>query len=68
MVEVDYNHLLSMYADDALIYLTKPTTILYLKNLIFTYGYFSDYTFYVDKTIAMDIGANISDTVNSRWH
>ena len=56
-------HKISMYADDVLLYLTKPvTTIPCLKDIILTYGYFSGYKLNVDKTMAMDIGGNISDT------
>lgn len=57
-------HKISSYADDVLLYLTKPaTTIPYLKDLILRYGYFSGYKINVDKTMAMDIGGKISDTI-----
>uniref|UniRef100_A0A3P8SZA0 Reverse transcriptase domain-containing protein n=1 Tax=Amphiprion percula TaxID=161767 RepID=A0A3P8SZA0_AMPPE len=57
-------HKLSLYADDVLLYLTEPaTTIPHLKDLISTYGFFSGYKVNVDKTIAMDISGNISQSV-----
>ena len=52
-----------MYADNVLLYLTKPeTTIPYLNDIILSYGYFSGYKLNVDKTMAMSIGGNVSDT------
>uniref|UniRef100_A0A3Q1CI10 Reverse transcriptase domain-containing protein n=1 Tax=Amphiprion ocellaris TaxID=80972 RepID=A0A3Q1CI10_AMPOC len=49
---------------DVLLYLTEPaTTIPHLKDLISTYGFFSGYKVNVDKTIAMDISGNISQSV-----
>lgn len=58
------HHKLSLYADDVLLYLTKPaTTIPHLKNLISTYGFFSGYKVNVDKTTAIDISGNIAQSV-----
>lgn len=57
-------HKISLYADDVLLYLTKPaTTIPYLKDFILRYGYFSGYKINVDKTMAKVIGGKVSDTI-----
>lgn len=54
---------MSIYADDVLLYLTDPErTIPHLKQLIENYGYLSGYKVNIDKTLAMEIGGNISQT------
>jgi len=60
-------HKLSLYADDVLLYLTEPTTTIpCLKDIISTFGYFSGYKVNIDKTMAMDIGNTISQTVKAQ--
>lgn len=55
---------MSLYADDVLLYLSDPeTSIPPLKDLISKFGYFSGYKVNVDKTMAMDIGCGISETI-----
>ena len=58
---------ISLYADDVLLYLVEPTiTIPSLKDVINTFGYFSGYKVIIDKTMALDIGNTISQTVKAQ--
>lgn len=55
---------LSFYADNVLLYLSDPvTSIPPLKDLISKFGYFSGYKVNLDKTMAMDIGCGILETI-----
>lgn len=60
-------HKLSLYADDVLLFLTKPeTTIPYLKKLILNYGYYSGHKVNMDKTVAIDVNGQISKQIQIR--
>ena len=60
-------HKLSLYADDVVVYLADPTiTISRLKDIISTFGYFSGYKVNIDKTMPMDIGNTIFQTVKAQ--
>lgn len=55
-------HKISLYADDVLLFLTKPTsTIPHLKELISKFGHYSGYKVNVEKTEAMEISGGIPE-------
>ena len=57
-------HKLSLYADDVILYLTKPAlTIPHLKRQISKFGFYSGYKVNVEKTMAMDINGTIQHSV-----
>lgn len=57
-------HKLSLYADDVILYLTKPAlTILHLKKQISKLGFYSGYKVNVKKTMAMGINGTVPHIV-----
>lgn len=61
-------HKVSLYADDVLLLMTKPTsTIPHLKELISEFGYYSGYKVNVEKIEAMEISGGIPEYKTSEW-